>query len=229
MVPRRSLPLLPLVALLAACGGDDGSRTVTVFAAASLTDAFDDLAAAFEDTEPDVDVALSYGGSSSLRAQLEDGAPADVFASADDADAGEPFATNQLQIAVPVGNGAGVTGLADLADADLLIGLCAEQVPCGRFAREALANAGIAPSIDTNEPDVRSLLTKVEAGELDAGIVYATDVRTGDVDGVDIPAAVNVTLTYPIASLTDDGDGFVDFVLSDDGQAVLADHGFGRP
>ena len=124
---------------------------------------------------------------------------------------------------------AGVTGLADFADADLLIGLCAEEVPCGEFGREALANAGVTPSIDTNEPDVRSLLTKVEAGELDAGIVYVTDVLSaGDaVEGIEIPAEDNVIATYPIAALTDAGnpevaDAFVAFVLSDEGQEILA-------
>jgi molybdate transport system substrate-binding protein len=144
--------------------------------------------------------------------------------------------TNRLQIAVPAGNDAGVTGLDDFADADLLIGLCAEEVPCGEFAREALANAGVTPSIDTNEPDVRSLLTKVEVGDLDAGIVYVTDViAAGDaVEGVDIPADVNVIATYPIAALTDAGnaevaDAFVEFVLSDEGQEVLGSYGFDAP
>ena len=115
----------------------------------------------------------------------------------------QTFVANQLQIAVPAGNPGGVTGLADFADADLLIGLCAEEVPCGQFGREALANAGVTPSIDTNEPDVRSLLTKVEAGELDAGIVYVTDVLSaGDaVEGIEIPADENVIATYPIAAL----------------------------
>ena len=141
----------------------------------------------------------------------------------------EPFVTNQLQIAVPAGNQAGVTGLDDFANADLLIGLCAEEVPCGEFGREALANAGVTPSIDTNEPDVRSLLTKIEAGELDAGIVYVTDVlAAGDaVEGIEIPADDNVIATYPIAALTDAAnpevaDAFVDFVLSDEGQEILA-------
>ena len=112
------------------------------------------------------------------------------------------FATNILEIAVPPGNPGGVEGLDDFANPDLLIGLCAEEVPCGQFGREALANAGVTPSIDTNEPDVRSLLTKIEAGELDAGIVYQTDVQSaGDtVEGVEIPSDVNVVATYPIAS-----------------------------
>jgi molybdate transport system substrate-binding protein len=251
--------------LFAACGGDDdddsadsGATTteaeapalegdITVFAAASLTDAFDDVGAAFEDANPGVSVELNYGPSSGLREQIVAGAPADVFASANtsnmdqvvEADAaGEPesFVTNQLEIAVPAGNEAGVTGLDDFADADLLIGLCAEDVPCGEFGREALANADVTPSIDTNEPDVRALLTKIESGDLDAGIVYITDVlAAGDaVEGIEIPADDNVTATYPIATLSDSGnaevaDAFVAFVLSDDGQEILGSYGFDSP
>ena len=250
--------------VFAACGddGDDdaGSSTtearaeqsalegdITVFAAASLTDAFTEAGTAFESENPDVSVEFNFAASSALREQILAGAPADVFASANTSNmdqvveggvASDPenFVTNRLQIAVPAGNDAGVTGLDDFADADLLIGLCAEEVPCGEFAREALANAGVTPSIDTNEPDVRSLLTKVEVGDLDAGIVYVTDViAAGDaVEGVDIPADVNVIATYPIAALTDAGnaevaDAFVQFVLSDEGQEVLGSYGFDAP
>lgn len=258
----RSLRLLALAGLpalvLAGCGDDadddaaaaDDSTLegdITVFAAASLTDAFDEVGAAFEDANPDVSVELNYGPSSGLREQILAGAPADVFASADpsnmdrlveDGAANDPhdIATNSLQIAVPAGNPADVTDLDDFADDDLFIGLCAEEVPCGELGREALANAGVTPSIDTDEPDVRALLTKVEAGELDAGIVYVTDViAAGDaVEGIDIPADDNVTSTYPIASLTDAGnadaaDAFVEFVLSDGGRAILSSHGFGGP
>ncbi len=250
--------------VLAACGDDDDDGdaadttttetaesdlegTITVFAAASLTDAFDEIDAAFEDANPGVTVEVNYAASSALREQILAGAPADVFASANTSnmdqvvEAGaasdpEEFVTNLLEIAVPAGNDAGVTGLADFANADLLIGLCAEEVPCGEFGREALANAGVTPSVDTNEPDVRSLLTKVEAGELDAGIVYVTDVTAaGDtVEGIEIPADENVTATYPIAALAETtnaevADAFVAFVLSDDGQDILASFGFGAP
>ena len=185
-----------------------------MFAAASLTDAFEEVGTAFEAANPGRTVEFNFAASSALREQILAGAPADVFASANTSNmdqvveggaAAEPetFVKNLLQIAVPAGNPAGVTGLADFANADLLIGLCAEEVPCGEFGREALANAGVTPSIDTNEPDVRSLLTKVEAGELDAGIVYVTDVLSaGDaVEGIDIPADDNVIATYPIAAL----------------------------
>ena len=125
---------------------------------------------------------------------------------------------------MPTGNPAEVDGLDDFANPDLLIGLCAEEVPCGQFGREALANAGVTPSVDTNEPDVRSLLTKIEAGELDAGIVYQTDVQSAadTVEGVEIPSDVNVVATYPIAPIAaapnpDAAQAFIDYVLSTDG------------
>jgi molybdate transport system substrate-binding protein len=239
-----SLTLLLLTA--AACGQDDDppAETVTVFAAASLTDAFTEVADAFEAANAGITVELNFAGSSALREQILAGAPADVFASANPSnmtaviDGGAAtesadFVENRLQIAVPAGNPAGITGLADFADADLLLGLCAEEVPCGQFGREALAGAGITPSLDTNEPDVRSLLTKLEAGELDAGIVYRTDVLAGGdaVEGIDIPADQDVLATYPIAVLTASGNpdaaaAFVAFVLSEEGQAIMASYGF---
>jgi molybdate transport system substrate-binding protein len=246
--------------LVAACGDDDDGATttsappadalegeITVFAAASLTDAFEEVGQAFEAANPGTTVEFNFAGSSALREQILSGAPADVFASANTsnmdqvvdggaAESSEPFAENELQIATPEGNPGGVTGLEDFANADLLIGLCAEEVPCGEFGREALANAGVTPSIDTNEPDVRSLLTKVEADELDAGIVYVTDVQSaGDtVEGIDIPTEDNVIATYPIAALTDAADSevaeaFMEFVLSEEGQEVLASYGFSAP
>ena len=264
----RVLRLLAVVSVpalvFAACGDDDdddaaSSTTeapaeqsaaegdITVFAAASLTDAFTELGTTFESENPDASVEFNFGASSALREQILAGAPADVFASANTSnmdqvvDGGaasdpEDFVTNLLEIAVPAGNEAAVTGLDDFANPDLLIGLCAEEVPCGEFGREALANAGVTPSIDTNEPDVRSLLTKVEAGDLDAGIVYVTDVlAAGDtVEGVEIPADDNVVATYPIAALTDAAnaevaDAFVEFVLSDEGQQILDSYGFDTP
>ena len=172
--------------MVIACSGSSVEGELLVSAAASLTDAFAEIESAFEEANPDVDVVLNLGSSSALREQILEGAPADVFASANTsnmdqvAEAGELsgeaeiFATNSLQIAVPTGNPGGVTGLEDFAREELLIGLCAEDVPCGDFGRQALAKAGVIPSIDTNEPDVRALLTKIEAGELDAGITYVT-------------------------------------------------------
>lgn len=217
---------------------------VLVSAAASLTDAFAEVEAAFEAANPEVDVVLNLGSSPSLREQILEGAPADVFASANTsnmdqvveaAEAVDPeiFVLNLLQIAVPAGNPAGITGLEDFANEDLLIGLCAKEVPCGSFGRQALEKAGVTPAIDTNEPDVRALLTKVEAGELDAGIVYLTDVLSTDgaVEGVEIPEEFNVVAEYPIAALVnapnpDTAAEFVEFVLSEEGQAILVSYGF---
>jgi molybdate transport system substrate-binding protein len=195
-----------------------------------------------------VTVVLNLAGSSALREQILEGAPADVFAPADTSNMdtaveagevlGDPmvFAQNRLVIAVPKGNPAGITGLADFGRDDLLIGLCAEHVPCGEFARQALAKAGITPAVDTNEPDVRALLTKIEAGELDAGITYVTDVSSanGTVDGVDVPEDENVIARYPIAVLAgapnpDGAQAFVDFVLSDPGRVILSEYGFASP
>jgi len=250
LIGRASMPgVLAFALLLAACGSEPvGDHTeLVVSAASSLTDAFVEIEKAFESEYADIDVRLNLGGSSALREQIIEGAPADVFASADISnmdqivDAGEAagapviFARNLLQVAVPSGNPAGVVGLADLARDDLLIGLCAEEVPCGDLARLALENAGVSAIVDTNEPDVRALLTKIEAGELDAGITYVTDVGSSDgVEGVDIPVDVNVAATYPIVALAGAGDPdaanlFVAFVLSDRGRAILHDHGFAYP
>ena len=237
-----------VLGIVIACSGSSVAGELLVSAAASLTDAFGEVESAFEEENLDVDVVLNLGSSSALREQILEGAPADVFASANTsnmdqiAQAGELsgeaeiFVTNSLQIAVPTGNPAGVTGLEDFAREELLIGLCAEDVPCGDFGRQALENAGISPSIDTNEPAVRALLTKIEAGELDAGITYVTDVlsTSGTVEGIEIPAEVNVVAEYPIATLAgapnaDAASAWVEFVLSDEGQAILTSYGFTSP
>ncbi len=248
-----------LLVLAAACsGGDDDAAatagsteaegptgSITVFAAASLTDAFGEMADTFEEEHPGTTVELNFGASSALREQILAGAPADVFASANtsnmdqlveaDAVEGEPemFAANKLEIAVPPGNPGNVDGLDAFGNADLNIGLCAEEVPCGQFGREALANAGVTPAQDTDEPDVRSLLTKVEAGDLDAGLVYHTDVlAAGDeVEGVAVPEEFNVVAEYPLAAMSASGNAelasaFVEFVLSDAGQDILESYGF---
>ena len=246
---RRTITAL-LAATVAAtgCGAGAADDTILVSAAASLTNAFAEIEAAYERGHPGVDVILNLAGSSTLRQQIVGGAPADVFASANTdnmdlvVDAGDAagvpqvFATNRLQIAVPAGNPAGIEALRDLEREDLLVGLCAEAVPCGDFALAAFRNAGLVPSIDTNEPDVRSLLTKIEAGELDAGIVYATDVLAagGAVEGVAIPADVNVLASYPIVALSgapnpDGAAGFIQYVLSAEGRAILDRYGFGLP
>jgi len=214
-----------------------------VFGAASFASALTEMETAFEQRSPNIDVQLVLAGSSALRLQILEGAPADVYVSADETNMNEliaggaattsaTVARNTMQLAVPTGNPAGVDGLGDLSDDDLLVGLCAETVPCGRFARQVLANAGVTASVDTNEADVRSLLTKIGAGELDAGIVYASDVAiTDDVDGLDIAADVNVVTAAPVAVLTESSApiaaaAFVDFMLSPDGQSILAHNGF---
>jgi len=216
-----------------------------ISAAASLTDAFGEIEAAFEAAHPSVEVTLNLAGSSTLRVQILEGAPVDVFASADlanmerlveaDEVAGEArvFARNRLQIAVPAGNPGRVAGVDDLAREELLLGLCAESVPCGDFARAALARAGVRPSIDTAEPDVRALLTKVALGELDAAITYVTDVSAAgpEVRGIDLPRSANLVAEYPIAVRAAAPNAaaaraFVDFVLSADGQVILERHGF---
>lgn len=258
---RRSLAglALSMALVVAACGDDDAvgddpsggdgplTGRVTVFAAASLTDAFTAIAEGFEARHGEVTVALNFAGSSSLREQVLAGAPADVFASADAADmdalvseglVDEPrdFATNHLAIAVPAGNPGGVDGLDDFADDDLLIGLCAERVPCGSLARRALDRAGVDPAPDTDEPDVRALLTKIEAGELDAGLVYVTDVIAAgpEVLGIELPPEHDVVAAYPIAVVDgsqrhDAAVAFAAYVLAPEGQEVLAELGFGGP
>lgn len=242
---RRLLLVVLLVG--AGCSGP-GTREILVSSAASLTDAFAAIEIEFESAHPEYDVVLNVGGSSALREQILAGAPADVFASANLANmdviaaAGLTvegpvvFARNHLEIAVPPENPGNVIGLDDFDDPDLLLGLCAPAVPCGVFARQVLQLAGIEPALDTNEPDVRALLTKIQAGELDAGIVYATDVSTarGAVAGIPIPAESNITADYPIAALSGGSNpvgatAFVDFVASPAGQLILFEHGFVQP
>lgn len=248
MAPTMRAMLAIFVSVTVSCSAaGNGQTELVVSAAASLADAFGELEETFEAANADIDVVLNLGGSSSLREQILEGAPVDVFASANLAnmdqlvEAGEAaesviFTRNALQIAVPPGNPAGITGLADFDREEVLIGLCAPDVPCGIFAREALASAGVSPAVDTNEPDVRSLLTKIEAGELDAGITYVTDIAATDgaVEGIEIPEDDNVVAEYQIAVLVDaanpgEATSFVDFVVSDEGQAILARYGFAAP
>ncbi len=233
---------------LGACSVEPDAGSLLVSAAASLTDAFDEIEAAFESDHPEIDVVLNFGGSSALREQILEGAPADVFASANAfnvkavVDAGltaggsRVFAINRLAVAVPVGNPGHLSGLQDFGRPELLLGLCAEQVPCGAFARAALARVGVTPEVDTNEPDVRALLTKIEVGELDGGITYLTDVVSAGeaVEALEIPDSVNVVAEYPIVILIGGGSQlaatrFVDFVLSEEGRRILISYGFGVP
>lgn len=239
------LATLLFVALLstASCGGTDAQdRRLLVSAASSLSGAFAEIESVFEEANPEVDLILNLGGSSQLREQILQGAPADVFASANPeimaelVDAGRlaaaprDFAVNRLVIAVPRGNPAAVDGLEDFDDGSLLIGLCAPDVPCGRLARSALAAAGVAADVDTEEPSVRALLVKIEAGELDAGLTYATDVLASDeVDAIEVPGDHTALYQIAVVSGSPTADEFVRFVLSDEGLAILADHGFGLP
>ncbi|MEV4999585.1 molybdate ABC transporter substrate-binding protein [Nocardioides sp. LML1-1-1.1] len=248
--------LVLLTLPLAACGddGDDkggsGSKdktTLTVFAAASLKTSFEELEKTYEKAHPDVDVKLSFGGSSDLVAQITDGAEADVFASADtknmdkltgaDLADGSPqeFATNTLTIAVPPGNPARITGLADLAKADLDIVVCAPEVPCGSAAEQVAEKAGVKLAPDSEEQSVTDVLGKIESGEGDAGLVYVTDVEAaGDkVEAVTFPEADEVVNHYPIVTVKDSehaglAQQWIDLVLGD-GQAVLTAAGFGPP
>lgn len=221
---------------------------VVVFAAASLTGAFNTIAQGFEVSNPGVHVELSFGGSPTLAQQIEQGAPVDVFASADQAVmtqavkagdiSGTPqtFATNTLEIAVPPGNPGHVTSLAAFAEPSLRIAICAVQVPCGAAAAKVFAVAGITPKPDTLEQNVKAVLTKVELDEVDAGLVYRTDVAAAGskVLGVKFPqsgAAVNV---YPIAQVAHAPNptaaaAFISYVRGPAGQQILAEAGFGSP
>jgi len=227
---RRILLLLPLVVLLG-CGPIDRGERLTVFAAASLTGPFTDLGGA----------TFNFAGSSALATQIGNGAPADVFASADETtlqrlvDAGlleRPvvFATNALAIAVAEGNPEGITGLGDLARDDLVVVLCDPAVPAGAYARRALASAGVVVEPASFELDVKAALAKVTSGDADAAIVYETDTGSR----VTIPAAQNVEARYPVAVVRGTGHEdaarrFVAELLSRRGREVLERHGFGTP
>ncbi len=271
-------PAAALTLLVAACGGDDDDSAatttvaaattvavttaapdttaaaaevegeITVFAAASLTESFTEAGEAFTEANPDAKVTLSFDASSALVQQIIQGAPADVFASADTnnmtklVDAGlngsepEIFATNLLTIIVAPGNPLGITGVEDLANSDIKTVVCAPEVPCGNYANQIFTAAGVTVTPVSLEQNVRGVVTKVTAGEADAGIVYVTDViAAGDAaDMVEIPDDINVVAEYPIATvstskLQDVDQAFIDFLLSDDGQAILQSYGFSAP
>ncbi|MGV9720476.1 molybdate ABC transporter substrate-binding protein [Nocardia beijingensis] len=241
----------------AGCGSDDTtdhtgaghvSGTVTVFAAASLTETFTELGKQFEAAHPGVKVIYSFGASSALAEQINQGAPADVFASAAPKnmqqvrDKGEvtgapvTFVRNRLEIAVPKGNPGRITGLADFGRAEPKLALCAEQVPCGAAAETVFESAGITPRPDTREQDVKAVLTKVTLGEVDAALVYRTDVEAagGKVEGIDFPESGKAVNDYPIAPLAHAPNAaaaaaFVDFVTSEQARPVFAAAGFDTP
>lgn len=260
---RTWAPLMATVVVLlafAGCGSSGGSAsgasssdargglsgTVTVFAAASLKAAFDQLRTAYMEQHPGVDIPeISYDGSSTLAEQILQGAPADVFASADEKSmdtVGDlvtdrvDFATNVLQIAVAPGNPLRITSLADLAKSGVVTVICAPEVPCGAASHAALDAAGVTLRPASEEQNVKAVLMKVASGDADAGLVYATDVNSsgGDVQGVDFPEAAEAVNTYPIAVLADSknraaAQAFVDLVSGDAGRRVLAAVGFGAP
>jgi molybdate transport system substrate-binding protein len=221
--------------------------TVNVFAAASLREAFTALGKAFEEHHPGTHVVFSFGPSSGLAQQITQGAPADVFASASaknmdqvvsagDASNPKTFARNVMEIAVPPANPAHVQGLPDLAKPGVKVAVCQAQVPCGATAQKVFANAGVHVTPVTEEIDVKSVLSKVGLGEVDAGVVYVTDVRSAGskVRGVPIPADVNASTAYPIATLTRapnrvTAQAFTDYVLSPQGASALRADGFARP
>lgn len=240
--------------LLAACGTAAPATaaltpspltgTVAVSAAASLTGPFKAIASAFEAQHPGVRVQLNLSGTPILVAQIEQGAPTDVFASADTANmdaltaagftSGTPrvFAHNRLEIVVAPGNPKGITGLAGLARPDVLYISEAATVPAGRYSIQALARAGVSATPKSLETDVKSVIAKVELGEADAGIVYSTDVAAAGtrVSGVTIPEQFNVVATYPVVAVrgghADLAAAFIAYLLSPAGQSTLAAYGF---
>jgi molybdate transport system substrate-binding protein len=242
---RRFSCLAVAVALLAGGCSGESDDTVLVLAAASLTDAFTSIAVEFEAANPGIEVELSFAGSNSLSVQVEQGAPGDVVALAEVApinalnsaglvDLPVAFASNSLVVAVPADNPGDVTSIDDLANPDLLVGVCAPTVPCGAYAEVVLAAAGVSPSLDTEEPDVRSLVGKLVAGELDVGLIYATDVQAfrDDLHVIPLPASVDVRADYSIGLLDEapnraGGQRFIEFVTSTQGQDILRAAGFG--
>lgn len=247
---RALAALMLVVPALAGCaaGASDRDRTLTVYAAASLAPAFEELGERFESVHRDVDVVFSFAGSSTIVGQVGQGADADVIATADTATMGRleadglltggprHFASNTLEIAVPPGNPAGVGSLQDLAADDVRLVVCAPEVPCGAAAQKAQELAGIDLTPVSEEQSVTDVLNKVVTGEADAGLVYVTDVRAaGDrVEGVTFPGAANVVNIYPIAAVAGTGQAelaaeFVQLVLGGEGQTVLRDAGFSGP
>lgn len=247
---------------MTACGNDSGSGSpqpsgstgggvtgdLTVFAASSLTESFNQIGKDFEAANPGTKVTFNFGASSTLANQINQGAPADVFAAASPAtmktvtDAGNGdgsptvFVKNQLVIAVAKGNPKGITGLADLTKPGLKVALCAEQVPCGAAAKKALDAASVKLTPVTLEPDVKSALSKVKLGEVDAALVYRTDAKaaSADVDGIEFPESAGAINDYPMVVLKNApnkaaAQAFAAYVLSDNGKAVLTQAGFQAP
>lgn len=246
----RNALLVSLAIAAASCApsAGGGGGTVTIFAAASLTEAFGALADELHTEHPDLTVRSSFASSATLAAQIQSGAEADVFASADEATmrtlvdaglvAGAPvvFARNRLEIVVQAGNPRHIAGLADLARPDVTVVLGAPPVPVGVYAQQALAKAGVTAHPKSLEVDVKHVVAKVALGEADAGIVYRTDVRAGGsaVEGIRIPDDQNVLASYPIAVVAGArnaaGAGtFLALLRADRGRAILTRYGFVLP
>ncbi|HEX2784145.1 MAG TPA: molybdate ABC transporter substrate-binding protein [Ilumatobacteraceae bacterium] len=238
--PATEAPTTEAPTTVPAATGD-----VVVFAASSLTEAFTEMGTAFKVDNPDANVTFNFAGSGDLVTQITQGAPADIFVSADDknmkkmTDAGEnvgepvSIAKNTMEIIVEKGNPKGITSVADLARSDLIVVLCAETVPCGSSAAAVLKNAAVTASPKSLEDKVKGVVTKVSAGEADAGIVFVTDVNAAkdSADGVEIPADINVINNYPMvltkeATNPTAAQAFADYVASDAGQAILGKYGF---
>jgi len=242
----RGLLVVLMMLPLAACGGNDDDRTLTVLAASSLTDTFEALADTFERDHPGVTVVFAFDSSATLAQQASEGAPADVLATADQetmqgaVDAGviaadpRKFARNQMVLVAPSDNPAGITSFADIGSADFVV--CVDTAPCGKVAATLLADNRITAAPASREVDVRSVLAKVTEGEADAGMVYQTDlVAAGDdVVGFDIPGAEGARTDYFVAPLqqaheTALAGEWIDLLTSSRGQQVLTDAGFLSP
>jgi molybdate transport system substrate-binding protein len=233
-------------------------RALTVFAAASLTDAFTEIGESFEAANPGVTVTFNFAGSQALRTQIEEGAPADVFASANakemdtlvdgkyvDSAAPQIILNNKLVVILPAENPAGIATLGDLATPGIKLVLAAEEVPVGNYARQSLElmngrfgtdfQDSVLDNVVSNEDNVKQVVAKVQLGEADAGIVYKSDARAAaEVKSIQIPDELNIIAEYPIAPLSsltnaDLARAFVQFVLSDEGQVVLEKWGFSSP
>lgn len=234
-----------LAAGVSGCSDDSGGSSITVLAAASLTDTFPVVGDGLKKHHTGAEIRFSFGGSSALAEQVKAGAPADVIATASQAtmesikdlvEEPKTFARNTVVIAVPAGNPAGVTRLADFAKPGLRIVICAPKVPCGAAAATAFQKAGVTARPDSTEPDVRAVLTKVQLGEADAAIIYRTDVRgsSGKVEAIELPESQRVTTDYQIAVVkaTDNRDlaeAFVTETTSEAGRKTLTNTGFDLP
>ncbi len=231
-----------------AAGSEEETGTLSVLAASSLTETFGELARQFKAAHPGVKVRLSFDSSATLAEQVNQGAPADVLATADTrtmqtvvaqaGTAGTPrlFATNHLELVVPAKNPAGVTRFADLAKTGVRYVVCVPSAPCGKLAATVLANTGITAKPASEEVDVKAVLTRVQLDEADAGLVYATDATAAGakVRAIDVPTANENLNSYPIAALENAARpalarAWVELVLSATGQQVLHDAGFGKP